>query len=66
MQVICGDCSVVSHSGHALASAARAAAERARALRDACERAKLVPEHVERAARVLTAHALETDVSRQI
>ncbi|XP_013181101.1 PREDICTED: tripartite motif-containing protein 45-like [Papilio xuthus] len=60
-QVICGDCSVVSHAGHALASAARAAAERARALRDACERAKLVPEHVERAARALSAHALDTD-----
>ncbi|XP_068621523.1 E3 ubiquitin-protein ligase TRIM45 [Battus philenor] len=60
-QVICRDCSVVSHSGHALASATRAAAERARILRDACQRARHVPEHVERAARTLSAHALEAD-----
>ncbi|CAG5048314.1 unnamed protein product [Parnassius apollo] len=60
-QVICRDCSMISHAGHALASAARAAAERVRLLRDACERAKLVPENVDRAARTLNVEALEAD-----
>ncbi|CAH2065928.1 unnamed protein product, partial [Iphiclides podalirius] len=60
-QVVCRECGVVSHGGHALASAARAAAERARLLRDACERAKLVPEHVGRVAGALDVHALQTD-----
>ncbi|KAJ8729695.1 hypothetical protein PYW08_001276 [Mythimna loreyi] len=60
-QVICRDCCLVSHSGHALANASRAAAERARLLRDAAERAKLVPENVERATRNLSAHAYEID-----
>lgn len=62
-QVVCRDCCLVSHSGHALANASRAAAERARLLRDACERAKLVPENVERAARNLSTQAYEIDVS---
>ncbi|KAL0848863.1 hypothetical protein ABMA28_013271 [Loxostege sticticalis] len=60
-QVVCRDCCLVSHSGHALANAARAAAERARLLRDACERAKHVPENVERAVRILSSHAFEAD-----
>ncbi|KAG6454003.1 tripartite motif-containing protein 45 [Manduca sexta] len=60
-QVVCRDCCVISHSGHALSSAVRAAGERARLLRDACERAAHVPEHVERAARVLNMHAYELD-----
>ncbi|CAH1645167.1 unnamed protein product [Spodoptera littoralis] len=60
-QVICRDCCLVSHSGHALANASRAAAERARLLRDAADRAKLVPENVERATRNLSAHAYEID-----
>lgn len=60
-QVICRDCCIVSHTGHALANASRAAAERARLLRDACERAKMVPENVERAARNLSAQAYEAD-----
>ncbi|XP_028173190.1 tripartite motif-containing protein 45-like [Ostrinia furnacalis] len=60
-QVVCRDCCLVSHSGHALANAARAAAERARLLRDACERAKHVPENVERAVRILSSTAFEAD-----
>ncbi|KAF9798434.1 hypothetical protein SFRURICE_010021 [Spodoptera frugiperda] len=60
-QVVCRDCCLVSHSGHALANASRAAAERARLLRDAADRAKLVPENVERATRNLSAHAYEID-----
>ncbi|XP_041972986.1 tripartite motif-containing protein 45 isoform X2 [Aricia agestis] len=59
--VICRDCCVVSHAGHAAGSAARAAAERAKRLRDACERAKHVPENVERANRILEVHAMEVD-----
>ncbi|XP_049871028.1 tripartite motif-containing protein 45 [Pectinophora gossypiella] len=60
-QVVCRDCCLIAHSGHALANASRAAAERARLLRDACERAKHVPENVERAARNLNVVAMETD-----
>ncbi|XP_064076800.1 E3 ubiquitin-protein ligase TRIM45 isoform X1 [Vanessa tameamea] len=60
-QVICRDCCLVSHSGHAVASAARAAAERARALRDACERARHVPGNVERANRILDVQAADVD-----
>ncbi|CAB3231479.1 unnamed protein product [Arctia plantaginis] len=60
-QVVCRDCCIISHTGHALANASRAAAERARVLKDACERAKMVPENVERAARTLSAQAYETD-----
>ncbi|XP_052757923.1 tripartite motif-containing protein 45 isoform X2 [Galleria mellonella] len=62
-QVICRDCCIISHSGHALANASRAAAERARLLRDACERARLVPENVERATRILDEEAFESDES---
>lgn len=61
--MVCRDCCIISHTGHALANASRAAAERARVLKDACERAKMVPENVERAARTLSAQAYETDVS---
>ncbi|XP_052757926.1 tripartite motif-containing protein 45 isoform X5 [Galleria mellonella] len=61
-QVICRDCCIISHSGHALANASRAAAERARLLRDACERARLVPENVERATRILDEEAFESDL----
>ncbi|XP_026738061.1 tripartite motif-containing protein 45 isoform X3 [Trichoplusia ni] len=60
-QVVCRDCCVISHSGHALGSAGRAAAERARLLRAACERAQHVPENAERAARELSSHAYEID-----
>ncbi|XP_048485655.1 tripartite motif-containing protein 45 [Plutella xylostella] len=60
-QVVCRDCCVISHSGHALGLAARAAAERARRLRDACSRAGYVPEHVQRATRVLQCQRLEVD-----
>ncbi|CAH0726314.1 unnamed protein product, partial [Brenthis ino] len=60
-QVICRDCCLISHAGHAVASAARAAGERAGALRDACERAKHVPENVERVNRILEVHAAEVD-----
>lgn len=60
-QVVCRDCCVVSHGGHALANASRAAAERARLVRDACERARYVPDHVDRATRTLHAHAYEAD-----
>lgn len=65
LQVVCRDCCVISHSGHALGSAGRAAAERARLLRAACERAQHVPENAERAARELSSHAYEIDVSRR-
>jgi hypothetical protein len=54
---------VVAHAGHALAHAARAAAERARVLRDACERARHVPENVDRALRIINSQAFDTDVS---
>ncbi|XP_038211171.1 tripartite motif-containing protein 45 [Zerene cesonia] len=57
--VVCRECCVISHAGHALANASRAAAERARALRDACERAHHVPDNVERAKRILHVHAYE-------
>ncbi|XP_073941347.1 E3 ubiquitin-protein ligase TRIM45 isoform X1 [Choristoneura fumiferana] len=60
-QVICRDCSIISHSGHALASAARAAAERARLLRDACDRARLVPDNVDRAVRMLNLQTQQVD-----
>ncbi|CAH2105043.1 unnamed protein product [Euphydryas editha] len=60
-QVVCRDCCLISHSGHAVASAARAAAERAGALRDACERARHVPGNVQRAHRILEVHAAEVD-----
>ncbi|KAJ0181584.1 hypothetical protein K1T71_002306 [Dendrolimus kikuchii] len=60
-EVICRDCCVISHGGHALANASRAAAERARILRDACDRAKHVPENVERATRTLHVCAYEVD-----
>ncbi|KAJ2944499.1 hypothetical protein O0L34_g3843 [Tuta absoluta] len=60
-QVVCRDCCLIAHSGHALANASRAAAERARLLRDACERAKHVPENVERAARNLNSQAMDVD-----
>ncbi|XP_059061838.1 E3 ubiquitin-protein ligase TRIM45 [Achroia grisella] len=60
-QVICRDCCIIAHSGHALANASRAAAERARLLRDACERARLVPDNVERATRILDDEAFQSD-----
>ncbi|XP_072937331.1 E3 ubiquitin-protein ligase TRIM45 [Epargyreus clarus] len=60
-QVVCRDCCLVSHTGHALANASRAAAERVRQLTDACERAKHVPENVERATRILSVQAMEVD-----
>ncbi|VVC93175.1 unnamed protein product [Leptidea sinapis] len=60
-QVVCRDCCVVSHSGHALANATRAATERSRQLREACDRAKHVPNNVERATRILNAHAFEVE-----
>ncbi|RVE50331.1 hypothetical protein evm_004997 [Chilo suppressalis] len=60
-QVICRDCCIVSHSGHALSNASRAAGERARQLSDACERARHVPEHVERAIRIINSQAYEAD-----
>ncbi|CAG9784673.1 unnamed protein product [Diatraea saccharalis] len=59
--VICRDCCIVSHSGHALANASRAASERARMLTDACERARHVPENVERAIRIINSQAFEAD-----
>ncbi|XP_047987106.1 tripartite motif-containing protein 45 [Leguminivora glycinivorella] len=61
-QVVCRDCCLISHSGHALANAARAAAERARLLQDACDRARLVPENVDRATRVLSLQAQQVDL----
>ncbi|XP_061708178.1 E3 ubiquitin-protein ligase TRIM45 isoform X1 [Cydia pomonella] len=60
-QVVCRDCCLISHSGHALANAARAAAERARLLQDACDRARLVPENVDRATRMLNIQAQQVD-----
>ncbi|KOB74876.1 Tripartite motif-containing protein 45 [Operophtera brumata] len=51
LSVVCRDCCVISHSGHAACSASRAAAERVRRLRDAAQRAQHVPEHSQ-AARV--------------
>ncbi|XP_060801366.1 E3 ubiquitin-protein ligase TRIM45 isoform X2 [Amyelois transitella] len=60
-QVVCRDCCIISHSGHALANASRSAAERARLLRDACERAKHIPENVQAAARILNAQAFDQD-----
>nr|XP_012548334.1 tripartite motif-containing protein 45 isoform X1 [Bombyx mori] len=60
-QVVCRECCVVSHGGHALAAASRAAAERARVLRAACDRAAHVPGNVQRAARALQVHAAQVD-----
>ncbi|GBP87192.1 Tripartite motif-containing protein 45 [Eumeta japonica] len=55
-QVVCRSCCIISHGGHALSGAARAAAERARLLRAACERATHVPAQAARAAVVLEEH----------
>ncbi|XP_034824415.1 E3 ubiquitin-protein ligase TRIM45 isoform X1 [Maniola hyperantus] len=60
-QVICRDCCLISHTGHAVANASRAANERANALRDACERTKHVPDNVERANRILEVHASDIE-----
>ncbi|XP_053607558.1 E3 ubiquitin-protein ligase TRIM45 isoform X2 [Plodia interpunctella] len=60
-QVVCRDCCIISHSGHALANASRSAGERARLLRDACERARRVPDNVRAATRNMNAQAFEQD-----
>ncbi|OWR45195.1 hypothetical protein KGM_201569 [Danaus plexippus plexippus] len=60
-QVICRDCSLISHGGHALEGAGRAAAGKVAALRDAMQRAGLVPDHVQRANRILDVHARDID-----
>lgn len=60
--MVCRECCVAVHGGHAACGAARAAAERARRLRDAAARARHVPDHAALATRALHTQAYEIDV----